>query len=271
LAIAGSVVTVTQAGSCAATVTPASQSIAAAGGAATPLTVVVPDGCAWTATTTASWVTITKGASGSGNGTVEFTVAANPGQARSATIAVAGQTHTVNQASGCSINISPSVFNATALPGPGTPIAVTAADGCGWTASTSTSWITITLGTTGAGNGSVVYLLDANLSAPRVGSILVADKTFTVNQAGLCSYSLKPTSHNFNNGNARTAPSIAVDTIAGCPWTATSNAAWLTVLQGASGTGPGQVVYAVTANTTGSERVGTLTIARLTFTVTQDD
>ena len=40
---------------------------------------------------------ITSGASGSGNGTVAFTVAANPGASRNGTIVVAGQTFTITQ------------------------------------------------------------------------------------------------------------------------------------------------------------------------------
>jgi uncharacterized protein (TIGR03437 family) len=44
------------------------------------------------------WITITSGASGTGSGAVSYTVAANSGAARTATITVASQIHTVNQA-----------------------------------------------------------------------------------------------------------------------------------------------------------------------------
>ena len=53
-----------------------------------------------------------------------------------------------------------------------------------------------------------------------------------------------------------------------CAWTATSNAPWLTIAAGASGTGSGPVSYNVGANT-GTARTGTLTIAGQTFTVNQ--
>lgn len=53
-------------------------------------------------------------------------------------------------------------------------------------------------------------------------------------------------------------------------WTATSNSASMLVIQsGSSGNGPGQVVYNVTANSTSSTRTGTMTIAGVTFSVTQ--
>jgi hypothetical protein len=44
-----------------------------------------------------SWVTITSGASGSGNGTVEYMVAANSGAARSATLTIAGLPFVIDQ------------------------------------------------------------------------------------------------------------------------------------------------------------------------------
>jgi len=63
--------------------------------------------------------------------------------------------------------------------------------------------------------------------------------------------------------------SVNVTTPAGCAWTATSNAAFISVNSGGSGTGNGMVNYAVATNT-GLARTGTLTIAGATFTVTQD-
>ena len=54
-------------------------------------------GCAWTATSHESWITITSGASGSGNGTVRFNVADNSGKKRTGTLTIAGQTFTVEQ------------------------------------------------------------------------------------------------------------------------------------------------------------------------------
>jgi len=53
--------------------------------------------CAWTAASNVPWVTVTAGASGSGNGTVNFTVADNPGGDRTGTLTIAGQTFTVTQ------------------------------------------------------------------------------------------------------------------------------------------------------------------------------
>ena len=64
----------------------------------TALTVTTPVGCAWTAASNTSWLTVTDGASSRGPGSVAYTVAANTGAAsRSSTLTVAAQAVTVTQ------------------------------------------------------------------------------------------------------------------------------------------------------------------------------
>ena len=65
-------------------------------------------------------------------------------------------------------------------------------------------------------------------------------------------------------GEGRTTVSAG----AGCAWTAVSNAAWITVTSGSSGTGGGVVVFNAAANA-GAARNGTVTIGGQTLTVTQ--
>jgi tripartite motif-containing protein 71 len=77
---------------------PSSQSFSAAGGMGS-VTVTAPGGCAWTATETLDWVTITSGSSSSDNGTVSFLVASYTGTIpRTGAITIAGQTFIINQA-----------------------------------------------------------------------------------------------------------------------------------------------------------------------------
>lgn len=83
---------------CSFTLNPASASYGASGGTG-QFTITASGGsCAWTATSNASWLTITSGASGTGSGTVGYSVAVNSGAARTGTITAGGQTFTVNQA-----------------------------------------------------------------------------------------------------------------------------------------------------------------------------
>ncbi|HYL72707.1 MAG TPA: putative Ig domain-containing protein [Bryobacteraceae bacterium] len=92
------ILTVTPGISCSYSLSAAAQSFAAAGGAGS-VNVIAGQGCGWNAASNASFITVTSGASGAGNGPVGFSVAANSGAARTGTLTIAGQTFTVNQAS----------------------------------------------------------------------------------------------------------------------------------------------------------------------------
>lgn len=287
LTIAGQTMTVTQAAApppppppCSDSISPTSQTVDYTGGNGT-VAITAGSGCAWTATSNASWITITQGASGTGNGSVSFTVASNSGGARSGTLTIAGQTFTVNQAAApppppppppCSYSIAPTSQSVDYPGGSGT-VAVTTGSSCTWTAASNASWITITSGASGTGNGSVAFTVASNSGGARSGTLTIAGQTFTVNQAAApppppCSYSISPTSQAVVVGGA--SGTVAVTTGSSCTWTATSNNAdWITITSGASGTGNGSVGYSVAPNGTGQPRSGTATIAGQTFTVNQ--
>ena len=61
---------------------------------------------------------------------------------------------------------------------------------------------------------------------------------------------------------------IDVKAADGCAWTASSHADWMHIVRGASGSGEGEVWILIEENR-GDERVGTLTVAGQTVTVTQ--
>jgi hypothetical protein len=147
---------------------------------------------------------------------------------------------------------------------------VTAPTGCAWTGvSNDTSWLTITGAANGSGNGSVSYTATANPNASqRVGTLTIGGQAFTVTQAPAgCSFSISPNSQ--SPAAAATTGSTTVTTGAGCQWTATSNASWITFGGASSGTGSGPLSFNIAANPNGTQRIGTLTIAGQTYTVTQ--
>jgi hypothetical protein len=82
-----------------------------------------------------------------------------------------------------------------------------------------------------------------------------------------CSYSISPVTQPVTSGGG--GGNVTVTATSGCAWTAVSNASWITVTSGASGTGNGFVGYFIAANTSGIFRSGTITIAGQTFTVNQ--
>jgi len=85
--------------------------------------------------------------------------------------------------------------------------------------------------------------------------------------ANSCTYAISPTSTNV--AAAGGSGTVTVTTQAGCSWTATSNASWITISGGSSGTGSGTVSYSVVANGSSSSRTGTINAAGKTFTITQ--
>ena len=77
--------------------------------------------------------------------------------------------------------------------------------------------------------------------------------------------SISPTS---NVVAAGATGSVTVTAATGCGWTATSNAAWITISAGATGTATARL-RSTSPRTRGTPRTGTLTIGGNTFTVTQ--
>lgn len=166
-------------------ISPTGKSFTSSGGADS-ITVNAPSVCNWSAISNDPWITITSGSSGSGNGTIRYSVAANPDTStRNGTITIEDKTFTVTQAGiNCSYSISPPAQQFASAGGNG-KVDVTAANNCRWDAIKSHDWITITSGASGSGNGTVNFSVAANGDPnPRAGTITVSDKTFTINQSG---------------------------------------------------------------------------------------
>ncbi len=99
------------------------------------------------------------------------------------------------------------------------------------------------------------------------GTTHVAATDVPADCGGTCSFSINPTSASY--AAAGGTGSVAVTTTPGCNWTAASNNSFITITSGASGSGSGTVNYSVAANTVSTSRNGSMTIAGLTFSVTQ--
>ncbi len=83
---------------CSYSISPGAQEFSILGGTGV-INVIAPTGCAWSATSTVSFVTFTGATAGNGNGTVTFQVAANTGGVRSGSFTVAGLSFVVGQQS----------------------------------------------------------------------------------------------------------------------------------------------------------------------------
>ena len=82
-----------------------------------------------------------------------------------------------------------------------------------------------------------------------------------------CTYSLS--SNGVSLSSAGGSGTVTVTAPTGCPWSAVSNAGFVSITSGASGTGTGTVGYLAAPDTAVSGATGTLTIAGQTFTLTE--
>ena len=264
--IAGHPFTLHQAGGCTFSINPTAHS-APAGAGSVVVNVAAGASCPWTASSTVPWLTVPSNAGGSGGGAVQVDIQANSGAARTGTVTIAGQALTVNQEAGCSFAVAPEVVTAPAG-GATTPVSITGAAGCAWTAAPGAPWLSITSPASGSGSGSVGVVTTANDGPPRTGTVTIAGRTVTVNQESGCVVSVAPGASD-PIAAAGGAGSFSVTAGAACPWTAASTVPWLTVTAGSPGTGPGTVQFSVSANATGAARSGTITVGGAVYTVNQ--
>jgi hypothetical protein len=218
--------------------------------------VTVSEDCAWTATSSVSWINVSGGASGSG--TAALSIAENTGAgARSGTISIAGRAFTVNQSGACDYIVSPTAVTV----GGGSGFAfiwVTAGSGCAWTAQSSASWVT--LNSSGGQGAAVINVTVAanTTTSPRVATVTIGGEVVTVTQSGAsCNYSVAPASLNVSGGTHN----LAVTAPAGCAWSASSTATWIRFDGPTSGSGSGTLVVVLDANPGPASRLGFVNVA----------
>ena len=258
-----------------------------------------PLGCAWNASSGASWLSIASGGQGTGPGVLRVRAAANPGGRRTGVVTIAGVRVEVAQlAAGqapspeppppappptdppapgppppaeCTFALSPDRAAFSAAGGEGEATVQTRSD-CAWTAASDASWLVITSPAAGTGEARLQFRVDANATtAPRTGRLTVGTAVFVVDQAGAsspaCTYTVEPLEAAVGSGEE--TGSIRVRTSNECAWTASSGASWVTITGGASGTGNGEVQFRTAANPDSVVRTGTLLVAGQTVVIVQ--
>ena len=180
--VSGHRIVVAQASGCSYAVSPATQQISGSGGPAAA-SVSTPSGCAWNAASGVTWITMAT-TSGNGPGSATFTVAPNLSPARSATLTIAGQNHTVNQASQCTWSFGPPSRDMPAAGGFGITLVFVSGGACSWTATSTVDWISVTSVSSGPGGGNVQYTVSPNTGPARTGTILIAGEAYVIAQQG---------------------------------------------------------------------------------------
>jgi hypothetical protein len=185
-------VNITFSDSCGFSISPTSQSFGASGGSGNVIvtTLLPPFSCPFSPSSNASWITFSHQCPGGGScpyypPSFEYSVAPNTGPTpRSGTLTVAGQTVTVTQsgAGTCTYTINPTGQTFSESGGRGT-VNVGAPAGCAWSAISNISWVTISTGSSGSGNGPVTFNVTANSGPPRTGTLTIAGQTYAVTQS----------------------------------------------------------------------------------------
>ena len=246
------------------------------------ITVTTPAGCPWTFGTDSTWITFPGSTtqSRSGTDTINWVAAANPGPGQRSgrvfvTDGVVNYTtaYTVIQAApACTLTLNPALAEAAVGGGTGT---IQVQTNCTWTAGSTTTFITLSSGTSGTLNGAVQYTVAPNVCADaRSGSILVqasgspgASQQATINQDGSPN-NLTLAPNGLAAPSAGTDGRVAITTGSVCAWLAFSDSSWITLNGATSGTGSGSVAYHIQANPSVA-RTGSIHVGPQLFTVVQ--
>jgi subtilisin-like proprotein convertase family protein len=172
---------------CLFTISPSAQAFSAAGGAGS-FQINTPANCGWAVSTAHSFITIDSPPNGTNNATVNYTVAANTGGARTGSITITdgfnSRTFQIQQGSGCPTALAQTNLDFTASGGTGS-VAVTAGTGCVWQAVSDVNWIQITSAQQ-SGNGTVVFnVLPNSTRTARSATVTVGARILNVGQAGI--------------------------------------------------------------------------------------
>src|SRR5262249_9102943 len=102
-------------------------------------------------------------------------------------------------ASPCTYSLGSSSGSFGAAGGGGSVTLNTTSD-CYWNASSNASWITLNAGSTnGQGTATLQFTVAANSGAARNSTLTITGQTYTVNQAGSCTYAVSPLGKSFTN------------------------------------------------------------------------
>jgi hypothetical protein len=240
---------------CALTATATTPQIPAAGGAGT-VALATERECEWTAASESAWLTLTT-TKGQGPGSVGYSADANPdSSSRRGSIVVGQQRVDIGQeATPCRYDVVPASITAPAEE-TRIAIAITTAGGCGWNAQSTAPWMRADPAD-GTGPGTIQLSIAQNAGPERAATLNLAGVPVSVSQAApslaTCTYAVAPETLDIPATGAESV--LTVTTAASCAWTATADAAWITILENATGRGPGFVRVGVAVND-GARRSG---------------
>ncbi|MBR4613560.1 MAG: hypothetical protein IKO40_12690 [Kiritimatiellae bacterium] len=255
--IGGNTYTITQYGYD-ATISPTSATFDRYGGSGS-ISVTADAGVSWSAVANNDWITVSP-SSGTSVGTVNYSVAEYLGVvSRVGSITIGGKTFSITQM-GVDVSISP---ESTTKGSDADIIAVTinALATTQWTVTPNAPWISIIDKETGYGDYVLTLAINANPSFERrTGTVSIGTATLTISQAGTTTAALSIDPANATAAASGAYGNVAVYATPDADWTAESLAPWLTISEGATGAGNGNIKYVASANPTLSSRTGQIVV-----------
>lgn len=219
------------------TITPLTRNFGVGGGGGA---VLVQGSGTWTAVASEPWIV--------------------PTATRSGTLTVAGNEYTVFQY-GRRMKLGTYLATRNYETHP-IPITVNALAITTWSVTPNNSWISVLDAGNGRGGDEVTVVIGENPSyKARTGTVTIGTETFTVVQEGRTEleFEVSPakSTASVNGANAL----IAVTATPDLPWTAKSEANWVSVYDSTTqGAGNGNIVYSASPNSTIYERTGTVVV-----------
>jgi hypothetical protein len=265
-----------QPSACSFTVSDPSNATISSSGGEFSVSVTTSTGCSWTASSSAVFVTAVGPSSGTGSGSVQFSVQPNLLTPRQGSVIVAGKSLAVvqdgPQQQVCEWSVYP---KAAAAPAGGSELKVevtsTSGGDCAWTAASHDGFMNVRAGS-GIGDGSALLQVIANTDpAARVGTATVAGQIVTVLQESSapsdCAFTVTSNSTTVPAAGGIVAVTVTKTQGVNCPWIAESQASFL-VAQGVVGLNSGMRFIDVPPNGF-TARSGTVVIAGHSLTITQ--
>lgn len=171
----------------------------------------------------------------------------------------------------CIVQLS-SVVTTFSAGGGSAPVSVAGTVGCAWTASSNAQWLTISGSASGAGMGSVTIVVVANATQNnRSATLSIGNDSITITQVGAAA----PPGTFTIPAQKLTLPSTAGEatlllnsTTTNGAWTASTNAAWLSVTP-RSGVGTATLSYSFQANRAVGSRSALITAGGIDVVVMQ--
>lgn len=238
-----------------------------AGGGSGALQLTIGSAAVWTVSSDSAWLSIVGSTNGTGNGTINYTVAANGTITnRTGKLTIAGIPYLVHQA-GRGVTVDAAAFAFGPDGGLG-QFSVASENNAAWAVVNTNAWITPASGGSGTAP-AVCQLIVSPYASPlveRAGFLTLGTNVIVVSQSGYTASVSPLVNVAAANGGSQ---SVTVTVPPGALWSAIAQVPWITIIGGQSQSGSGALTYIIAGNAGGS-RSGTIVVAGQLVTVNQN-